>query len=212
MKSSKVSKEDFERIAGRYFPSEALDYAWFYFEENHFSFKIVPPRKTKKGDFKYSKNPLKMPVITVNNNLCSYDFLLVYIHELAHYMVFRHHDIFKVKSHGPEWRQFFKELLQNLVNEVPLPEDISTAFLNYSNRIKSSTAADYELETALDRYREKPDHIVYLKSLQVGDRFSLRGQLFRVDSFARTRAKCTLEGTRKKYLISAMMNVEKINH
>lgn len=208
-----ISKDQFLQFSSQFFPKEASEYVWNHFDNNMFSLNIVSPRKTKKGDFRFSKNPMDIPVISINNNLCSYEFLLVYIHELAHYMVFRHHNIFLVKSHGVEWKTYFKELLLNLVDQVALPDDISTAFRQYSLNIKSYTGSDFELETVLDQYRNKqPDHFTYLRTLQEGERFLFRGKVFKMEALLRTRARCSLEGTKLKYLISGMMKVEKLTN
>ena len=205
----KLSKEVFAERVGKYFPPEAVDYAFFYFNHYQFHFKVTQSRTTKKGDFKYSRDQNKTPIITVNGDLCSYDFLLVYIHELAHYMIYKYHDIFKMKSHGDEWKKAFKGLLINLLEQVVLPDDIKTAFHKYSHHIKSSTANDRDLEQVLDGYRNKPEGIIYLKDLREGEQFVCRNELFRLDSFARTRARCTLLRNNRKYLISDMMNVKK---
>ena len=202
-----VSKEEFVKVIGKYFPPEAIDFAWFYFEKHDFSLKVTNARSTKKGDFKYYRDKNRRTIITVNGDLCSYDFLIVYIHELAHYLVFRHADIFRAKAHGKEWQFFFKKLLENVIEKTALPQDIKKAFQHHSLHIKSSTVLDQQLEIALDKYRTKCEGVVYLKDLSVGDNFLYRGNLFKIDSFARTRVRCTLAGTKRKYLISAMMNV-----
>ena len=207
-----ISKDEFIRQVGKYFPTESLDYVFFYFNHHRFSFKVAPTRATKKGDFKYFKDKKRIPVISVNGNLCTYDFLLVYVHELAHYMVYEHYDIFKVKSHGEEWKNAYRKLLTNLIEQVALPNDIMVAFGNYIHRIKSSTSQDEELEKVLDHYRKIPETVLRLKELQIGDHFLCRNELFQLDSFARTRAKCTLLRNNRKYLISGMMNVEKVNN
>lgn len=202
-----MHKEQFLSIAKEYFPSEALDFAWFYFEQNGFTFTVTNSRKTKKGDFKYFRDKNKQPGISINGDLCSYDFLIVFVHELAHYMVYRHGNIFKMQAHGKEWRCFFRKLLENLIATVDLPKDIKEAFQNHSLNIKSSTVSDQQLETVLDRYRKKPEGVVYLKELSVGDYFICRGKLFKIDTFARTRVRCTLAESNRKYLISSMMYV-----
>ena len=208
---SSVSKEEFVKVSGKYFPPEAIDFAWFYFDTCNFSLKITNSRSTKKGDFKYYKDKNRITEITVNGDLCSYDFLLVYIHELAHYMVYRHHDIFKAKAHGQEWQFFFKKLLDNVIEQTALPQDIREAFHYHSLHIKSSTVLDQQLELALDKYRTKREGVVYLKDLSVGDHFICRGSLFKIDSFARTRVHCTLVKANRKYLISGIMEVKKVD-
>jgi predicted SprT family Zn-dependent metalloprotease len=202
-----VSKEEFVKVIGKYFPAEAIDFAWFYFEKHDFSLKVTNARSSKKGDFKYHRDKNKKTTITINGDLCSYDFLIVYIHELAHYMVYHHADIFKAKAHGKEWQFFFKRLLDNVIEQTVLPPDIREAFKYHSLHIKSSTVLDQQLELVLDKYRTKREGMVYLKDLSVGDQFIYRGNLFRIDAFARTRVRCTLAKTNRKYLISSIADV-----
>ena len=195
------------KVIGKYFPPEAIDFAWFYFEKHNFSLKVTNSRSTKKGDFKYHRDKNRRTTITINGDLCSYDFLIVYIHELAHYMVFHHADIFRTKAHGKEWQFFFKKLLDNVIEQTTLPQDIREAFKYHSLHIKSSTVLDQQLELTLDKYRTKRAGMVYLKDLSVGNHFIYRGNIFRIDSFARSRVRCSLTGTNRKYLISGMMQV-----
>ena len=122
-------------------------------------------------------------------------------------MVYRFSDIFKAKAHGQEWQYFFKKLLDNVIEQTMLPQDIREAFKHHSLHIKSSTALDQQLELTLDKYRTKPAGIIYLKEMSVGDTFIFRGNLFKIDSFARTRVRCTLAGTNRKYLIFSMVDV-----
>ena len=206
---SSVTKEEFIKISGKYFPPECIDFAWFYFDNHDFSLQITNARETKKGDFKYSRDKKKRTKITINGDLCSYDFLIVYIHELAHYMVYRFGDIFKSQAHGKEWQSFFKELLDRVIEQTALPEDIRAAFKHHSLHIKSSTVLDHQLELTLDKYRTKREDVVYLKELTVGEHFICKGELFKIDSFARTRVHCTLLKTKRKYLISVMMQVQR---
>jgi len=206
-----VSREEFVKVVGKYLPPETINFAWFYFEKHDFSLKVTNFRKSKKGDFKYHRDKKRRTTITINGDLCSYDFLLVYIHELAHYMVYRHSDIFKAKAHGQEWQSFFRKLLDNVIEQTTLPEDIREAFRCHSLNIKSSTVLDHQLELVLDKYRPKREGVTYLKELSVGDHFICMGNLYRLDSFARTRVRCTLARTNRKYLISAMAQVSPQN-
>lgn len=205
----KPAKEEFIKLFGRYFPPETIEYAYFYFNRNGFYLKAVKARSSKKGDFRYSRLKDQIPTITINADLCPYDFLLVYLHELAHYLVYQYHDINQVKSHGKEWKEFFKKLLLNLTEQVPLPAEIKQAFRDYSTKIKGTTSSDRKLETVLNRYRPENKNTEYLIDLAEGDLFICRDELFRLDTFARTRARCTLLRTKRKYIIPGMMNVQK---
>lgn len=206
--AKKNSKEDFSNVVGKFFPTEAIDFAWTYFQKEDFNFKISPSRVSKKGDFRYFKLKNKRPTITVNGDLCTYDFLLVYLHELAHYFVYKHYQIEKVKAHGKEWKDLFRALLVESTTEIELPQDIRDSFLHHAKKCPGSSALDKELEITLDKYRKKPEGVLYLKDLKAGDIFICRSELFKLESFARTRATCTMLRNNRRYLISGMMNVK----
>ncbi len=99
----KFLKEEFIAKTGKYFPPETIDFVYFQFETHLFNFRITRPRVTKKGDFRYSLIRKSLPSISINSNLCSYEFFLVFLHELAHYKVFTKFEN-QAKSHGKEWK------------------------------------------------------------------------------------------------------------
>ena len=76
-------------------------------ESHQLQIKVVEPRKSKYGDFKYRKNGTME--ITVNNDLNKHQFLLTLIHEIAHQLT--HLKYGKVKPHGKEWKTTFKKLM-----------------------------------------------------------------------------------------------------
>ena len=67
--------------------------------------KVVKPRKTKLGDFRYSFD--NKCIITINDDLNPFSFLITLTHEIAHAFVYKE---FKgnVASHGKQWKEVFK--------------------------------------------------------------------------------------------------------
>jgi hypothetical protein len=206
-----ISFEDFSQKTGKYFPEEALAYAYSLFVAGEFSLKITPARISKKGDFRYHLKGTRLPQITVNGDLCPYDFLIVYLHEFAHYQLYKTGNIQREAAHGKGWQTLFSALLHDLLSQVILPGDIAAAFQHHAQHIKSSTCTDSFLEKTLERYRKRPEGVSLLKNLAVGTCFICRGTIFHLDEFARTRARCTCVKNGKKYLISMLMPVKTVS-
>jgi hypothetical protein len=206
----KILKEEFIAKVGKFFPPETIDFVFLQFETNSFSLKITRPRITKKGDFRYSLIHKFLPVISINCNLCQYEFFLVFLHELAHFKVFNKYEN-QAKSHGKEWKSEYKKLLAIALNNIDFPSDIQDAFYKHLGNIKSSSALDHDLEAVFDFYRVKIPDMVFVKNLNPGDHFICKNEMFVMDSFVRTRARCTMMKSRRKYLISGLMKVKLVS-
>ena len=73
-----------------------------YLQKIPIEIKVTRQRLTKHGDFRLKRNG--MSVITVNNSLNPYRFLITLLHELAHYKVVKQFG-HRVKPHGKEWKK-----------------------------------------------------------------------------------------------------------
>jgi SprT protein len=201
-----VTKEEFLVVLQRYFPVEAIPFVMRFIGNYQFKFVISSPRISKKGDFRFRIDGKRIPSISVNRDLGKYEFLLVFIHELAHFFVYVNSPYF-VKSHGEEWKNQYKNLSLQLMEEISLPQDIERAWRQHLSRIKSSSALDEELVTIFKKYKKENLNECMLKELHNGDCFFFRKELFRLDSFARTRATCTLLRTNRRYIIGGTAEV-----
>lgn len=205
-----VSKAEFIEKGRPYFPAEALDFAFFYFDKYDFNLKITRPRLQKKGDFSYFYDHSRRPVITVNQDLCSYEFLLVYIHELAHLFVYLKYPR-QARPHGEKWKEEYRMLIYNALENIDLPSDIREAWLQHTTHIKSSGDLDETLEKCFVRYRPHIEGSCTIKELQVNDFFTFRNQRYQLLAFARTRATCLQTDSGRKYTIPMMAQVTKEN-
>lgn len=206
----RITKDYFVEKIGSKFPSETVDFVYDIFNKNNFSLKVSRPRASKKGDFRYNLQGKTPPLITINSDLCSYEFLLVFLHEVAHYRVFVNYKIQDVKSHGSEWKCEYLTLLQELMDGCALPDDITQAFVKHARNIKSSSAIDQDLENAFNNYRDVNENVTTLNKLAPGDTFIARNDLFILNKFLRTRALCTNLCNNRKYSIHGMAPVIKV--
>ena len=67
-------------------PDKSIDLLQCWVDELNATVVVSNPRKTKLGDFKVRGNKL---IVSVNNNLNKYAFLITFTHELAHAFVFK---------------------------------------------------------------------------------------------------------------------------
>ncbi|MFL5728462.1 MAG: SprT-like domain-containing protein [Cytophagaceae bacterium] len=192
-------------ILHKYLPEESVDYCYRLWEENPFHFTVTRSRQTKLGDYRYSSQE-KSHTITVNYDLNKFSFLVTYIHEVAHLhtTVFHGH---RVKPHGTEWKNKFKELLNPLVERKTFPENIEHALSHYLLNPKASSCSDMDLLKALGTYDEQ-QHFKYLSEVNISETFVFNNKVFQKESVNRTRAVCKEVASGRKYYISQAAQVE----
>lgn len=170
------------------------------------SFKIVKPRNTKLGDFRAGLNGEKHQ-ITVNGNLNKYSFLITTLHEFAHlitYLKFGH----RIKPHGEEWKQEYRNLLVPAIDTKLLPSDIVRALVNSLVNTKASSCSDIGLMRVLKNYDEGKQDIVFLESLPNNSIFVLQGKKFIKGELRKKRYLCEELSTKKKYLVHLLSEVK----
>lgn len=74
-------------ILEKYVPPASTDYCHQLLYRYGFRLKITRSRKTKLGDYRFL-SVQKKHVITVNHDLNPFQFLITYIHEVAHLVTF----------------------------------------------------------------------------------------------------------------------------
>ncbi len=176
--------------------------------ENPVSFKIVPPRSTKLGDFRAGMQGEKHQ-ITVNGDLNPYAFLVTTLHEFAHLQTFINYGRF-VKPHGEEWKATYRKLLLPAIDSQLLPTDVANALVNSLASTKASSCSDVQLSRVLKQYDKPKDGIVLLESLPKNTTFALQGKHFIKGDLRRKRYLCDELSSRRKYLIHALSEVKPI--
>jgi len=103
-----LNKEKNIAVLNKYFLENISPKVYNIITENDFYFKISKKRCSKYGDFKPSLNG--RATITVNNDLDKDHFLVTFLHEYAHFNVWK-----KIKNlqnpHGELWKLEFYKLL-----------------------------------------------------------------------------------------------------
>ncbi|NQX81497.1 MAG: SprT-like domain-containing protein [Flavobacteriaceae bacterium] len=130
----------------KYIPEAAFYHLETILKEFDFELKITAERKSKRGDFRVGRNQ-KM-YISVNGSLNKYEFLITFIHEIAHMKAYLYYGN-TPKPHGEHWKKCFQDLINPFMNERVFPLEILLPLVEYMINPKASTVADSKLYIAL---------------------------------------------------------------
>jgi SprT protein len=188
-------------------PAPAVNYCFSLWQQYAFTFKIRNPRLSKAGDYTFIPAK-KLHVITINSNLNPYNFLITFIHEVAHLVAFKKYGR-RIMPHGKEWKLTFIVLMQPMLNDSILPDDILKVALKHFKNPKASTSGDPELVRILSRYNNlQSKNSVMLEDIPPGSIFTFRSKKYKKLEKRRTRIVCADSQTGRKFLISKAAIVE----
>ena len=164
---------------------------------------ITNPRQTKLGDYRSPINE-KNHIISINNNLNKYSFLITLTHEIAHMMIW---DKYKnnVEPHGNEWKEMFKKLM---INFIPFfPTDIQQCLAIHLKNPKASSGSDHILVKALRKYDKNPT--LTISDIPDGSIFSTpNGKRYIKEKKMRTRFQCKSLNNNRIYLFNSLAEVQ----
>ena len=187
-------------------PNEVNDYVKSLIEGQDLIIKTVPKRRTKHGDYRKSKNK---DIITINHIDNKYRFLLILIHELAHFNVYKKN--IKTSPHGQIWKKEFKKLLQPILDINLFPNGLQILINEHMKNPKSSFSYDSLLEMELNKYDNDNDNYTYLEEIDIGDIFRYNNdKLYKKIAKRRKRYLCIENDSGRKYLFLAHAKVELI--
>jgi hypothetical protein len=203
--------DQLQNIFKKHLPGAAIAYCLNLWLAIPFSFKVQKPRASKLGDFRYRKDR-KIQTITINSDLNPYQFLLTYIHEVAHL-----HTFLKLGSihspHGIEWKNTFQNLMAPILNDSVFPKDILIPLRHHMQNPAASSSRDLFLMKEMSKYdlpNEFKSEQIFLSDLLPGKEFLLSGRKFKKGVTRRTRVLCEEVGSGKKYLVSRLAKVKPI--
>lgn len=181
-----------------FLPIDFQEYILKKIQDEKIYFRIASPRKSKLGDYRY--NPIrKTNSISINIDLSEIQFLITFIHELAHKKCY---DLFKgkVASHGVEWKGLFVKLLVEAKEELNLTQEWERMFNNQINSPKATSSGSDEIPEGK-----------LVSHLSPNDKFLLKtGRQFQLIKKRRTRYLCTDLSNGKLYAVSGNAQVEQV--
>lgn len=190
-------------------PQAAVDYCISLWQKIPFSFKVLKPRTSKLGDFRYRKDR-KIQTITINADLNRFQFLLTYIHEVAHLHAFEKFGL-SHSPHGLEWKKEFQFLMEPLLTDSVFPKDILIPLRNHMKNPAASSARDLFLMKEMSKYdtpENRAEEEMFLSDLMPGKQFILSGRKFKKGETRRTRVLCEEVDSGRKYLVSRLAKVK----
>ena len=191
----------FEKI-----PLASVDYVKTLIYSENVIIKLKKTRKTKYGDFSVNKNGLKL--ITINESLNKYRFLITLIHEISHYFTFKNYGKY-IKPHGVEWKNTFRSLLLPVINSDVFPNDVLKTLAAYTKNPKASTDTDLNLSLTLNKYNTNQSE--YVSSLSSGTVFKASNdRTYIMIKKLRKRYECMDVLTKKLYLFSPNVSINQI--
>lgn len=193
----------------KYFPEKAVPLVAEAYDQRQFRLCFKRPRTSKLGDFRPPRSPKSnVCCITLNCDLNPYQMLVTFVHEVAHYDVFKQYGWRKVQPHGEEWKLAFSTLLQPYLTDEIFPSDVLQQLREHLLHIKASSNADQDLQRVLKRYDAEPLSGLTVEQLPEGARFVLRdGRTFQKGPKQRTRYKCYCEDNGRFYTVAGLAEV-----
>lgn len=182
-------------------PTAALDYCLSLWKGTPFELKVSKSRQTKVGDFT-SRGTRRHPRITLNNDLSAYQFLLTYVHEVAHLHVYLRHGN-RVDPHGEEWRTTFTELMIPMLWETVFPEEILHELRRHMINPMASSFSDPRLTQVMRKFDRDADKFVMLSEVPEGSIFTFQKRQFIKGKLRRTRVLCRELKSKRDYLVPA---------
>ena len=192
-------------VFSRFVPEPAVAYCDKLYKKLNFEFKIKKARNTKQGDYRYNYLSGRQ-IISINNDLNPYAFLVTYLHEVAHLIAFKEYGR-KIQPHGKEWKRCFTEISEPMLNSSVFPAPVLTALKNYFKNPKASSCSDPRLYQVLKEYDVAGNKIL-LNQIKVGQQFTFNGRTFEKLEKKRTRSVCKELSNGRKYLIAEIAEVE----
>lgn len=190
-----------------FLPEEAVAVAADWIIDFRITLTITGKRDSKLGDYRWP-NLGKGHRISVNSDLNRYAFLVTLVHEVAHLTTWEKYGN-TVSSHGIEWKNEFKNLMDAFKGRRIFPENVRTALKNYLVNPSATHCADPVLAKMLNQYNKIP--VFHLEDLEQHGLFLWNdGRVFKKGEKLRKRYKCVEQRTNRIYLFSPVAEVKKI--
>jgi len=168
--------------------------------------KITRGRKTKLGDY---RPPVRHSNhrISINHDLNPYAFLITFIHELAHLLVFEQYGT-RALPHGKEWKAEYRKLMLEFFKLNVFPPELQKMLEESILNAKASTFSELALSRLLKTY-DKPNGEIHLETLPENTVFTIyNGRKFVKGGKLRKRYKCRSLQNNRMYLFNPLTPVK----
>jgi SprT protein len=198
-----------KEILSQYLPEAAVEKVYRAVVEHQIHLKITRGRKTKLGDYRPPVSHTNHR-ISINYDLNKYAFLITFVHELAHLIVFEQHKN-RVAPHGKEWKSIYRELMLEYLQPDIFPEDILIVLKKSIQNSKASSTSDLKLSRILQQY-DTTNKLSKVEELPLESVFETQnGRKFKKGEKVRTRYKCLNLQNNRVYLFHPLTPVVPID-
>lgn len=209
MQADETIRERYKLVLERYIPEAAIEKTidWIIGYGVHLT--ITKERSSKHGDFRPVLGKNAGHRITVNHSLNKYAFLITLVHEIAHFDTWVRFGN-SVSSHGPEWKNSFKVLMQDFLHDGIFPPDVLIVLRDHMLNPAASSSRDLKLMKALKNY--DTELCIFLEDLEENQRFRLpNGREFIKGPKERKTYRCIEVPSMQAYRIHALAEVEPLH-
>lgn len=197
-----------------YMPPAAAPRCASWMAQHGIRLTIARQRATRLGDYRAPHGALGHR-ISVNHDLNPYQFLITFVHEVAHLRVWEQHR-HRVAPHGPEWKRTFAALMQPFLEEGIFPDDLRRALQRHLANPPASTTRDPALMRLLQGYDQPSEQAeaqtgIPLETLPEGQLFVLSqghpDKIFAREQLLRKYFLCTETRTGARFRINRLAKV-----
>ncbi|MFT3884981.1 MAG: SprT-like domain-containing protein [Flavobacteriales bacterium] len=183
-------------------PANAYPVVVSWLRRNPVVVRVSKPRATKLGDYRTATRT-QPHRISVNEELNKYAFLVVLVHEFAHYSTFQKYR--RHQPHGREWKLEYRRLMRPFLSREIFPADVLNTLERHLEDAPSSSCTDHALMRVLRRYDRDPRP--FLEELRENTIFRFNQRIFVKGPRLRTRYKCRCLNDRRIYFIDPTAEV-----
>lgn len=193
-------------ILTNYLPADAVEQVMDWIVHNNVHLKITKSRTTKLGDYRPPSAKNRNHRISINHNLNKYNFLITFIHELAHLYIWQKHKN-SVLPHGKEWKNEYRLLVQSMLDINVFPQEIADVLKKSIINSKASSSSDINLSRVLGKYDDNAD-VIHLEDIPEASKFITNtGRVFIKGKKRRTRYVCINDKNNMQYLFHPLTPV-----
>lgn len=195
---------DIEKLS-KFLPLQCVDAVHGWLHEGGLRLRITRSRSSKLGDFRGAM-PGQPPIISLNGDLNKYTFFVVFVHEYAHFLVWKKY-AHRAKPHGREWKAVYTDLMIPFLTTKLFPPELLFALNSYFINPRAASGSDLNLTRTLKSY-DAPRCKVTVEEIAPTATFSLPdGRHFRKIQQLRKRYKCLCLNNNRLYLFHPLTEI-----
>lgn len=188
-----------------FLPEQCVDAVLDWLNQGGVRLRITASRSSKLGDFRNAA-PGKAPVISLNADLNKYTFFVVFVHEYAHFRVWKQYGR-RAKPHGKEWKSIYTELMTPFLTPAVFPAELLFALKRYFSDPRAASGTDLLLTRMLKAF-DAPGHTITVEDIAPDAVFALPdGRQFRKIERLRKRYKCICLSNNRIYLFHPLAEI-----